>query len=191
MKILFDLILMTFAVLCFPTHRVFGTPSLGQALPRLQLAGDQGGLTNGEKWTSEMIKDHIWLLFYVDPDHKDDNPELEKALSKEQFPEDRFGSIAIINMAATWLPDAILKPSLESKQRDYPRVTYVLDRKKNLVERWNLTDNTYNVLILDKEARVLFAKAGPLQAKEIAEVIRVIHQSLALPTATDGVHSPQ
>ena len=154
-------------------------PVVGNILPVVEIEGEKGGRTNGDKWSSAMIKDHLWLLFYVDPDHKDDNQNLEKALKNEKFPEEDLGSIGVINMAATWLPDVALKPALEAKQKDYPKVVYVLDRKKALLEKWKLVDDDYNVLLFGKDGQVLYANHGILDSKAIADLIAIIRKNLS------------
>lgn len=156
-------------------------PKLGDKLPAVEISGENGGRTNGDKWSSDMIKDRLWLLFYVDPDHKDDNIELEKALKKENFSEEQLGSIGVINMAATWLPDVALKPALEAKQKDYPKVVYVLDRKKILLEKWQLNDDDYNVLLFGKDGVLIHINHGTLDAKAITELISTIRKNLPSP----------
>jgi YtfJ family uncharacterized protein len=151
---------------------------LGQPLPEMSLSGDSGGRVNGQPWTSSELKGKVNLLFYVDPDHKGDNPALEKALEAEKFPEDRFQSTAVINMAATWLPNAAIASSLKSKQKDYPRTVYVKDLQKSLVKNWGLDDNSYVVLMLDKSGMPAFYKAGPLSQSDIDQLITLIKQNL-------------
>ena len=163
-------------------------PALGDPLPTVELEGDQGGRTNGDKWSSAMIKDRLWLLFYVDPDHKDDNLNLEKALKNEKFPEDHLGSIGVINMAATWLPDVALKPALDAKQKDHPKVVYVLDRKKILLDKWKLVDDDYNVLLFGKDGKVLYANHGALDSKATATLISTIRQNI--PGNPPSGHAP-
>jgi predicted transcriptional regulator len=154
------------------------TPKIGDRLEFVEIGGENGGRTNGEKWSSDTIKDRLWLLFYVDPDHKDDNIELEKSLKKENFSEEHLGSIGVINMAATWLPDVALKPALDAKQKDYPKVVYVLDRKKTLLEKWKLNDDDYNVLLFGKDGILLHINHGTLDTKAIGELISTIRKNL-------------
>jgi len=47
----------------------------------------------------------VYVLFYVDPDEKDTNNEASDALDREKFPSEKFQTVGIINMAATWLPN--------------------------------------------------------------------------------------
>jgi len=50
-------------------------------------------------------------------------------------------------LAATWKPKFLITKILKSKQKKYPRTTYVTDKSKVLVERWGLLDHSYNVLV--------------------------------------------
>jgi predicted transcriptional regulator len=66
-------------------------------------------------------------VFYVDPDEKDTNNEASDALDREKFPSEKFQTVGIINMAATWLPNFAISSALKDKQKRYPKTTYVRD----------------------------------------------------------------
>ena len=70
----------------------------------------------------------------VDPDESDLNNHVSEALKAEKFPLEKYGSIAIINMAATWLPNFALNMKLKSKQENYKNTVYVKDLQKILVQ---------------------------------------------------------
>src|SRR5690606_27897574 len=91
-------------------------PKLNERPPLVELKGDLGGRIDGSPWTSEMLKDKVWGFFYVDPDHRDLNEHLKEALDKAQFAKEKYGSVAVINMDASWLPNAIIASSIESNQ---------------------------------------------------------------------------
>jgi predicted transcriptional regulator len=103
--------------------------------------------------------------FYVDPDEKDTNNDASEALDKENFPRDKFQSVGIINMAATWLPNFAISSSLKEKQKRYPRTIYVRDYKKVLVNSWKIADDSSNVLAFDKQGKLIFRKDGKLNAE--------------------------
>jgi len=86
--------------------------------------------------------------------------------------------VAIINMAATWLPNFAIASSLESKQKKYPNTIYVKDLKKVLVSGWGMGDDSYNVLILSKQGKILFYKKGTLNQDEINLAIKLINENL-------------
>lgn len=155
--------------------------TVGEKAPTVELSGDKGGRVDGSSWSSSMIKDKVYFLFYVDPDEKDANEALENALAAEKFPEDKQASIAVINLDATWLPNAAISSSLESKQKKYPKVTYVKDLKKQLVSQWKLKDDAYVTVVFDKDGKVLYQKDGTLSKGDIKKMIDITWAAVKAP----------
>jgi YtfJ family uncharacterized protein len=151
---------------------------LGQVPPKVELKDTLGGRLDGEPWSSEELKGKVHVLFYVDPDEKDTNNETSEALDKEKFPSEKFQSVAIINMAATWMPNFAISSSLKEKQEKYPRTLYVRDYKKVLVQEWKLTDDSSDILAFDKSGNVIFRKDGKLTPEEIQTLLKVIKDNL-------------
>lgn len=173
MKIFAALVL--YVSVAWPAH---AAPAVGNLPPVVILSGDNGGRTDGTAWSSESIKDKVWTLFYVDPDKKDINEKLEAAVKEQKFPRDKYGSIAIINMDATWLPNGIIASSIKSKQEKYPDTVYVKDLTKHLVKQWRLADDDYDVLIFDREGKLQFNKTGAFSDADIEKMITMIKSLL-------------
>ncbi|MBF0313717.1 MAG: transcriptional regulator [Oligoflexia bacterium] len=144
----------------------------------ITLEKDLGGKVDGSTWSSSDIKGKIYTLVYVDPDMKDLNPKMEEALKQEAFPKDKYGSIAVINMGATWKPNFILDSILKDKQEKFPNTIYVKDLKKTLVKEWGIADDNYDVLIFDKDGKIIFRKDGQLSDDEIKALVALIRKSL-------------
>lgn len=153
-------------------------PELGTSMVNVTLKGELGGRVDGSEWNSAMLKDKVWALFYVDPDKKDINERLEAGLKDQNFPSEKYGSVAIINMDATWLPNGMIASSLQSKQEKYPQTVYVKDLKKHLVKEWKLKDDDYNVLVFDKEGKVRFFKNGAFTDGDVEKMISTIRELL-------------
>lgn len=151
---------------------------IGKPLPLVELDGKLGGRVDGGAWSSAELKGKVHTIMYVDPDEKDVNEHVERALNQEQFPRDRFASVALVNTGATWKPDSAIRVVLKGKQKDYPDSVYVMDRQKTLVKRWKLADDNYHILTLDKDGRLLFEKSGRLSDKDIQELVRIIRKHL-------------
>lgn len=151
---------------------------LGQVPPRVELQGDLGGRLDGSAWRSDELKGKVHVLFYVDPDEKDTNNEASEALDREKFHAEKFQSVAVINMAATWLPNFAISLSIEEKQKRYPRTLYVRDYRRVLVQAWQIADDSSNILAFDKEGRLIFRKDGKLSAEEIQRLIQAIQSHL-------------
>jgi len=150
----------------------------GEIPPKVELKGNLGGRSDGTPWSSEELRGKVHVLFYVDPDEKDTNNETGEALDKENFPSDRFQAVGIVNMAATWLPNFAISSALKDKQKRYPRTIYVKDYKKVLVNAWKIADNSSNVLVFDKQGKLIFRKDGKLTQEEIQTLVKAIRDHL-------------
>ena len=140
----------------------------------VRLAGEQGGRVNGEAWSSLELTGRVHAVFYVDPDVRDLNEHVSEALNRERFPLDRYGVVAIVNLAATWKPNWLLERLLAAKQRKYPRAVYVKDRNRTLVRVWGLADNNSHILVFGPDGRVLFSRHGKFSNRDTAEFIELI-----------------
>ena len=176
MKHLMTGLLFVLAVL--PITRVAQAIEIGEIPPKVELKEKLGGRLDERPWSSEELQGKVHVLFYVDPDEKDTNNEASEALHKENFPSDQFQSVAVINMAASWLPNFAISSSLKEKQKRYPRTIYVRDYKKVLVTAWKIADNSSNVYAFDKQGKLIFKKEGKLTAEEVQTLIKAIRDHL-------------
>ena len=151
---------------------------LGEIPPVLNLDGKLGGRVDGTSWSSSEIKGKVWILFYADPDESELNNEASEAIKAMEFPKDKYGSIAIVNMAATWKPNFAINIILKKKQERYEDTIYVRDYKKTVVDKWGLADDSNDVVLFDQEGRVLFSRDGQLTPEEIKLVIKLIQDNL-------------
>jgi YtfJ family uncharacterized protein len=151
---------------------------IGEIPPKVELKEKMGGRLDGKPWSSEELQGKVHVLFYVDPDEKDTNNDASEALDREKFPSDKFQSVGIINMAATWLPNFAISSAIKDKQKRYPKTIYVRDYKKVLVNTWKIADDSSNVLAFDKQGKLIFRKDGKLSVEEIQMLIKVIRDHL-------------
>ena len=150
---------------------------IGKAPPALTLAGDDGGKVAGGDWQSGSMRDKVHLLMYVDPDKSELNSEFVDAVEAAKFDHARFSAVAVINMAATWLPNIAIESKLKAKQERFPLTTYVKDFKKVLVQKWALGDNNSDVLLFDKSGKLIFRYDGKLDKSQIDTVLQLIRQN--------------
>ena len=148
--------------------------NIGESPKEVILENKNGGYLDGTAWNSTMIKDKVYVLFYVDPDEKDTNNALTEALKAKSYDLDSYGTIAIVNLAATWLPNFAIESALKKKQKSYPNTTYVKDKRKFLVQEWELQDDSSNVLLFNKKGELLYKYAGKLGDREITKVLSLI-----------------
>lgn len=158
----------------------------GAKLEELKLEGDAGGHLDGKAWSSKSMIGKIAIFFYVDPDEKDKNEELSEALKKRDFSREHVNSYALINMAATWLPNFAISSSLKSKQEKYPTTIYLKDYDKKGVRKWGLADDENNIVIFDPKGEVLFSKFGQVDSNEIKKVLSLIEEEIKKRKNTDS-----
>ncbi len=150
----------------------------GKVAPKVVLSGNEGAKVDGSAWSSQTLKGKVHILFYVDPDERKTNDALTQALKKRHFDRKKFTSVAVINLAATWMPNIVLESLLKKKQKEFPDTVYVKDKQKILVKKWQLADDASDVLVFDKNGKLLYKKFGKLNEKEIAKVLDIIEQHL-------------
>jgi len=167
-------ILLAAAILCVNAMAI----EVGKVPPAVTISGDDGGRTDGTAWNSKMLKGKVIIAFYVDPDKKELNTELNHALQKRQFDGRKFGSVAIVNMAATWMPDVAIEALLKKKQKEFKNTLYVRDRSKVLVKKWGLADDNSDVMLFDKKGKLLYKKFGKLSKSEISTLLDLIDKNL-------------
>lgn len=154
--------------------------TVGETPKNVTIEADNGGFVeDGAPWSSKSIKDKVYVLFYVDPDEKDVNEAFSDALkAKEYRKKGDFGSMAIINLAATWKPNFIIESILKSKQEEFPDTIYVKDKKSVLVKEWQLADDNSDILIFDKMGKLLFYKAGKMSEEDMHKAFTLIEANL-------------
>lgn len=154
--------------------------SIGENPKEITLSGENGGLVAGDgaTWNSNTIKDKIYVMFYVDPDEKDTNNQFSAELKRERFDRTKYGSMAIINLAATWKPNFAIESILKDKQLEFPHTIYVKDKKSVLVNEWKIEDDASNIIIFAKDGKVLFYKSGAMSETDIKDAIKLIKDNL-------------
>jgi len=154
--------------------------TLGEVPKNITIEGENGGLVeDGSMWNSSMIKDKVYMMFYVDPDEKDTNSHYSAALKEKDYSKrGDFSSIAIINLAATWKPNFVIESILKSKQEEFPNTLYVKDKSSVLVHEWEVADDASNIIIFSKDGRVLFYKSGAMSEEDMQKSFKIIEENI-------------
>ncbi len=152
---------------------------LGKIPPKIVLEGELGGRLDGTAWNSEeLISGKVMVLFYVDPDESELNNHVSDALKAENFPLDKYGSIGMANMGATWLPNFAINIKLKSKQEKHKSTIYVKDLKKTVVNKWGLSDDNSDVILFGKDGKVLYSFDGKFSDAQVKEIIQAVKDNL-------------
>ena len=162
----------------FPTMVLAELP-IGEIPPKVVLKGDLGGRLDGTQWSSEeLVSGKVIVLFYVDPDESELNNHVSDALKAENYPKEKYGSIGMANMAATWLPNFAINMKLKSKQEQHKSTVYVKDLEKTLVKKWGLSDDNSDVVVFGKDGRVLYSVDGKFTDHQVKEIVKVVWDNL-------------
>ena len=162
----------------FPTIMLAELP-IGEIPVSVVLKGELGGRLDGSQWSSEeLVSGKVIVLFYVDPDESELNNHVSDALKAENYPKEKYGSIGMANMAATWLPNFAINMKLKSKQEQYKSTVYVKDLEKTLVKKWGLSDDNSDVVVFGKDGSVLYSVDGKFTDAQVKEIIKVVWDNL-------------
>ena len=165
-------------LMLFPTMVLAELP-VGKIPPKLVLKDNLGGKLDGTQWSSEeLVSGKVIVLFYVDPDESELNNHASDALKAENYPKEKYGSIGMANMAATWLPNFAINMKLKSKQEKHKETVYVKDLDKTLVKKWGLSDDNSDVIVFGKDGRVLYSVDGKFTDAQVKEIVKVVWDNL-------------
>ena len=152
---------------------------IGGIPSKVVLKDDLGGRLDGTQWSSEeLVSGKVIVLFYVDPDESELNNHASDALKAENYPKEKYGSIGMANMAATWLPNFAINMKLKSKQEQYKSTVYVKDLEKTLVKKWGLSDDNSDVVVFGKDGSVLYSVDGKFTDAQVKEIVKVVWDNL-------------
>ena len=165
-------------LMLFPTMVLAELP-IGEIPPKVVLKDDLGGRLDGTQWSSEeLVSGKVIVLFYVDPDESELNNHVSDALKAENYPREKYGSIGMANMAATWLPNFAINMKLKNKQEQYKSTVYVKDLDKTLVKKWGLSDDNSDVVVFGKDGSVLYSVDGKFTDVQVKEIVKVVWDNL-------------
>lgn len=150
----------------------------GQA-PKVVLSKDEGGYVGSEKaFDSSSLAGKLQVIWYVDPDERELNKYAQDKLRAANFPDGSFTSVAIVNFAATFIPNFILRGLIEDSQKENKNTIYVRDLNKVFVKQWGLKDDSSNVIVLSKDQKVLYSFGGKMDEKETEKLLSTIRTNI-------------
>ena len=165
--------------LLFFGGNLFSTLPVGGVPGVITLSDKEGGRIDGTPWSSTELVGKVWVVVYADPDESDTNEAATEALKAKDYATEVYGSVAIINMAATWKPNFAINMILKGKQKKYTKTVYVRDMNKKVVAQWGLADDSNNIVVFDPSGKVIFSQDGQLGVEAIAEMIALIDAEIA------------
>ena len=110
---------------------------------------------DGKTFTMESWAGKVLQVNYVDPDESEMNEPFNDAVKKaidvdSLISRDKFKGFGIVDTKSTWKPDVLIRIIAGKKAKKF-NTTILFDYDAQLRKAWNLKEDSYNVIILDKK----------------------------------------
>ena len=154
---------------------LFSQSSLEMGMPAPEWAFPDAG---GDMYTMEDWSGKILQINYVDPDKSEMNEEfndrVKKAIDVDSLiARDSFKGIGIADCASSWKPDFLIQAIGGKKAKKF-ETTVLFDYSAVLRKSWNLNEDSYNVIILDKDRIVRGLYKGKMTESEMDTALQLI-----------------
>ncbi|OHX66217.1 YtfJ family protein [Flammeovirga pacifica] len=130
------------------------------------------------------IGEKVTLIFYPDPDKPSMNETFIEEVKKWKFPEDEYLAYGIVNLADSPYPNSVIRfmtRMVRKRSKQEADALILTDPKRLVQDAWHTGDcnNTFAILLVDAEGKVLFWKAGEMDESEIEFVINEIKANVS------------
>ena len=118
------------------------------------------------------------MIFYVDPDHANQNSEFVAELEENQVKSDKIYGFGIVNLKdAPLLPNSIVRMMVRKKVKKTGAAIYT-DPDHMLRDAWGLGDvnDQFVLLLIAKDGTIEFMSKGELSKAQIDEFYRVVEK---------------
>lgn len=146
---------------------------VGMPAPEWKFPDADGNLFTMDDWAGKIMG-----VSYVDPDESEMNEEfsdrVKKAIDVDSLiSRDSFKGIGIADCASSWKPDFLIKAIGGRKAKKY-ETTVLFDSDAILRNSWNLYEDSYNIIILDKDRIVRGLYKEKMTELEMDEALQLI-----------------
>ena len=146
---------------------------VGMPAPEWRFPDADGNLFTMDDWAGKIMG-----LSYVDPDESEMNEEFNDRIKKaididSLISRDSFKGIGIADCASSWKPDFLIKAIGGRKAKKY-ETTVLFDSDAILRKSWNLYEDSYNIIILDKGRIVRGLYKEKMTELEMDEALQLI-----------------
>ena len=152
--------------------------NVGETLPQVTLEKENGGTSHDKAWSSSTLRGKVHVVLYMDPDKRGESQKLLDSLKILGVNSKKYSTVAIVNLAATWMPDAVLEGLLSKKEKELKNTSFVFDKKKYLVKKWKMQDDASNILLIDETSKVIYKKVGKCLSKDVDIIVNKIKHLL-------------
>lgn len=133
---------------------------------------------DGKRFTMDSWSGKILQINYVDPDESEMNEHVNDAIKyaldiDKTIHRQTFKGIGIADCASSWKPDFAIRIIGGSKAKKFD-TTVLFDYDAKLRNSWGLKEDSYNIIILDKDRICRALYKGRVPDSEIDDIIQLI-----------------
>ncbi len=125
-----------------------------------------------KSWEGKVLQ-----INYVDPDESDLNDAfndvIDVAADDGTFLREGFKGFGIVDCKATWKPNFLIKKIAGKKAKKYD-TTILFDTEATLRNQWDLKEDSYNIVIVDKKRIVRYICKGKIPDQDIPRIVKMI-----------------
>ena len=146
---------------------------VGMLASKWAFSDADGNIFTMENWSGKILQ-----INYVDPDESEMNEEfndrVKKAIDVDSLiARDSFKGIGIADCASSWKPDFLIR-AIGGRKAEKFETTVLFDFDAVLRKIWNLNEDSYNVIILDRDRIVRGFYKGKMTESEMDEALQII-----------------
>lgn len=133
---------------------------------------------NGKMFTMDSWAGKVLQVNYVDPDESELNEPFNDAVKKaidvdSIISRDKFKGMGIVDTKSTWKPDFLIRIIAGKKAKKF-NTTILFDYDAKLRKAWGLKEDSYNVVILDKNRVCRAIIRGKIPDEQIPKLVKLI-----------------
>ncbi|MFC2118784.1 YtfJ family protein [Bacteroidota bacterium] len=119
----------------------------------------------------------VLQINYVDPDVSDLNDHfndvIDVAADDGTILRDGYKGFGIVDCKASWKPNFLIKKIAGNKAKKYD-TTILFDTEAVLRNQWGLDDDSYSIIIVDKQRIVRYICKGRMPDADIQKVVKLL-----------------
>ena len=133
---------------------------------------------NGQDYSMDTWKGKVLQINYVDPDEEALNDHFNDAIDKATdvdkiIDSDYFKGFGIVDTKSTWKPTGIIRMIAKRKEKKYG-TTILFDNEGILHDDWGAPEDSYTVVIADKDRICRALYTGRIPEDEVEDIIQLI-----------------
>jgi len=133
---------------------------------------------SGQEFTMNSWPGKVLQINYVDPDESDLNDSFNDAIDKasdidKRINKDYFKGFGIVDTKSTWKPKGLVRIIAGNKAKKYD-TTILFDYEAALQKSWGLPEDSYSVVIVDKNRVCRAIYKGKIPESENEKIVQLI-----------------